>query len=290
MKKAFFALMMSLCLLFACAAAEEAPFSLTVYANGGVMLVDTDNGTLETDLMTAQVLPDQPFGEVLELGSVYDVMQEGCIFAGWTVFEVYSAETADACPENENVPCLELTEGQHLVLHEYAICQDMLSTQELAELSCGLRDHVAVAGWYTEEEYDSLFGDEEIALRLPSVTLFCDEGFMTFDSDEGPYEASMSVGTTEPGKTIGELLEMHNLLSVTCEDKEFTGWTVYAVGGMDTIEGPVEEEGVLSYRVFGDYFMVLYDYAVTHELISTEELSQLSFQDDLDYIAIANFQ
>lgn len=48
--------------------------------------------------------------------------------------------------------CFELFEDYHMVLREYTLCHEQLSTEELAAVVCEANDHVVVAVWMTAEE------------------------------------------------------------------------------------------------------------------------------------------
>lgn len=291
MKKMMMALFMALCLVFSaiCGYAEEMPesTSITLIPDGGIMMVDGgEEGTHEAALMAATIEAGQTFGEALELDSILSLSRgEDEVFAGWMVYDVFEAEYADSCGEEDF--CFEIMEDTHMILTAYAYSDMILSNEELAEYMCEGHDHLVVAVWMSEEEYAAYL--EEASRMDPSVTLYCDEGVMVYDSAEGEYEAGFSVAMAEAGQTFGEVMELEMLLSVECEGKEFVGWTVYEVPEFENTESDIEEEGVLCYEIVEGYYMVMRDYSITYEDISTEELAALVC-DYMNYVAIPSFQ
>ena len=62
-------------------------------------------------------------------------------------YDVAAMEAAETPVEEEGVLCYEVFKGWYMILREYTICQERISTQELAELICGTTDHVVVANF-----------------------------------------------------------------------------------------------------------------------------------------------
>ena len=60
-----------------------------------------------------------------------------------------------------------------------------------------------------------------------------------------------------------QVCETITIAAVNAEGKMFVGWTVYEydVESMETSDAPVEEEGVLCFEAFEDYYMILRKYA-----------------------------
>ena len=128
---------------------------ITLLCGEGAMLVNGEEGQYETSRSIATVEPGQTFGEVLELDTVAAITAEGKVFAGWTVYE-YNAESmeiSETCVDEEGVLCFELFENYHMVLREYTLCHERLSTEEMAAIVCEESNHVVIAGWMTAEEY-----------------------------------------------------------------------------------------------------------------------------------------
>ena len=93
--------------------------------------------------------PGQTFGEVLELDAMDAAGAEGGEFIGWTVYEynIETAEYSETFVEEEGVLCFELFEDYYWVLREYEVCEELISTEELADIICGAPDHLVIANF-----------------------------------------------------------------------------------------------------------------------------------------------
>ena len=133
----------------------------------GSMLVNGEEEQYEANWSVATVEPGQTFGEVLELDTIAAVTAEGKIFVGWTVYE-YNAETmetSETCVQEEGVLCFELFDDYHMVLREYTVCHELLSTEELSAIVCEASDHAVVATWMTAEEYLTFVKKQSDAIK-----------------------------------------------------------------------------------------------------------------------------
>ena len=282
MKKNIFTLILSLCLLLTAlpvCAEEAAVVDLTLdgYGEMGGMLSVTDaSETFETGAYGFIAMPGQTIGEVLENNGVVSVepVLEGDEFEGWMKVAVVTVVDEDG-----------------FEWPEYSLIPDVIyTTEELLALTIPDYSVMYVAKWagIPAEDYYALIEEETIV--MPSITLLTGEGIMLMNSDEGQYEATMSAVTVEPGQTFGEALELDSIAAMTAEGKMFTSWTVYEynIDTMETSETCAEEEGVLCFEVFEDYHMVLREYTLCHEMISTEALAEIVCEAS-DHVVIANW-
>lgn len=280
MKKSLIAIALSICLLFAsCAAfAEEyvdihlrGELGVTVFANGGALMM----GGSEVSLFAATREPGMTFGEMLGLENLLSIHKDDAVFAGWTVY----VEDPEASVNAGGVLCFEMVENQPMSARTYTEYYWMVSTEELAEIVCEEKNYIIVANWMSEDE--DYIDDEEYeegeTVVMPSITLLTEEGF--------------SVATVEPGQTFGEALGLDTIDAAGAEGGEFIGWTVYEynIETAEYSETCVEEEGVLCFELFEDYYWVLREYEICEELISTEELNGLICGAP-DHLVIADLQ
>ena len=255
MKKNLFVLLTALCLLFAAAglAEEENQVDVTLEGYmeaGGMLYVTWTDNADETGGLGMIGTPGQTISDVLKKDGILSVepMLEGDTFEGW--MEVAVTVTVDEFGFAEN---------------EYSLVPDQCyTTEELLVLTVPDHNVTYMAKWagIPVEEYFAPYEEETIV--MPSITLLGGEG-------------NWSVATVEPGQTFGEVLALDTMDVVAPEGKLFVGWTVYEynVENMETSETCVEEEGVLCFELFENYHMVLREYTVYHELLSTEELSAI---------------
>lgn len=290
MKKTMLIALTVLCLLFTCACQAEAPqtvdaeadltqveLTLDAYAEAGGMLSVTDSyETFETGGYAFLAVPGQTVGDVLNESDILSLepVLEGDVFEGW--MEVAISVTVDE---------------DGFEWQEFSLIPDAVYTaEELLALTVPEYSVMYVAKWagIPAEDYYAPYETETVF--LPSVTLMAGEGVMQMNSEEGPYEFTMSAATVEPGLTFGEVLELDSLVSVTAEGKVFAGWTVYEYSAetMETSEAPVDEEGVVCLEVFEGYYMVLREYTLCRERISTGELAALECG-ETDHVVIADW-
>ena len=232
--------------------------------------------TFETGGYGFIATPGQTIGEVLENSGIVSVepVLEGDEFEGW--MEVTVAVTVDE---------------DGFEWQEYSLIPDAIyTTEELLALTIPECSVMYVAKWASTPAEDYYAPYEAETIVMSSITLLTGEGVMVKNSEEGPYEAAMSVATVEPGQTFGEVLELDAIAAMNAEGKLFAGWTVYEYNtdAMETSETCVEEEGVLCFEVFEDYHMVLREYTLCYELISTEELAEIVCE-ETDHVVIAGW-
>ena len=266
MKKNLFVLLTALCLLFAAAglAEEENQVDVTLEGYmeaGGMLYVTWTDNADETGGLGMIGTPGQTISDVLKKDGILSVepMLEGDTFEGW--MEVAVTVTVDEFGFAEN---------------EYSLVPDQCyTTEELLVLTVPDHNVTYMAKWagIPVEEYFAPYEEETIV--MPSITLLGGEG-------------NWSVATVEPGQTFGEVLALDTMDVVAPEGKLFVGWTVYEynVENMETSETCVEEEGVLCFELFENYHMVLREYTVCHELLSTEDLSAIVCEAS-DYAVVA---
>lgn len=268
MKKNLLALLTALCLIFAaaCLAEEEVQVDVSFegYSNAsGKLYVTWTDEADELDGLGLIGTVGQTIGEMLQNNGVLSVepVLEGDTFEGW--MEVAVTVTIDEFGFEEN---------------EYSLIPDQCyTTEELMTLTVPEHNVTYIAKWAGIPAEEYFAPHEEETIVLPSITLLSGEGTMLLSGEEEQYEANWSVATVEPGQTFGEVLELDAMEIVAPEGKIFVGWTVYEynVETMETSETCVQEEGVLCFELFDDYHMVLREYTVCHELLSTEELSAI---------------
>lgn len=286
--KIFCTLALVLCLLmtaFVCRAEDEnlmcVDFDFEAGSEfGGALILTFDDGSSEETGgygfgWEGEIGVVSTVGDVLARMGVLSIepVLEGDEFEGWMVYEVVSVEDEDGFETST-----------------YVKAEDALySTEELFALPAPDYYAIYAAKWASvaEEEYFSAIEEETIIMS--SITMLSGEGVMLMDSEEEDYECVVHIVTVEEGQTFGEALTLEELLSVTLEGKEFTGWTVYDVQVMESTDTPVEEEGVMCYELFEGWYMVLREYSVCAELVSTQELAEMVC-DVTDHVVIANFQ
>ena len=82
-------------------------------------------------------------------GTLESVERDDYDFAGW---EFYTAETVEWVEEEvtdltENDICLETGSYGYAVLYNYTLSEELLTTEELAEIVCEGMNYVAIASW-----------------------------------------------------------------------------------------------------------------------------------------------
>lgn len=270
MIKRILAALLTILLLTVCAYCEEEEpmYSFDLDAYGGMLNITYSDDFWENTeawgfcvdiaegLTTGDVLKDS---DIAELTVVHDNEEE--VFEGWLVFELTTVE--DEFGFSENV---------YTLLNEIP-----LTTEEMLATPASETYTVFAAKWASipaEEYYPASETIEEV-FYMASATLFSNEGTMLMHSEEEDYEAGVSVGTTEPGLTIGEVLELDNLLSVTREGYEFAGWTVYDVDMIENTDIMPEDENLVWFETFEDWYTILHDCTVIAENIDTNALREI---------------
>ncbi len=268
MKKKLLVLLTALCLIFSavCLAEEESQVDVSFegYLNaGGKLRVTWADENDEIDGLGLIGTVGQTFGEMLQNNGILSVepVLEGDTFEGW--MEVAETVSVDEFGFEDTV---------------YSLVPDQCyTTEELMALTVPEHNVTYVAKWagIPAEEYFTPYAEETIV--MPSITLLSGEG-------------NWSVATVEPGQTFGEVLELDAMDVVAPEGKIFVGWMVYEynVEAMETSETCVEEDGVLCFELFEDYHMVLREYTVCHELLSTEALSAIVCEAS-DHVVVATW-
>lgn len=266
--------------LFA-AAEEEIPtaeFELDAYCENGSMLkIFYGDGTEEEtgcwsfciDLENGQAT----IGDVLadhDISGIEPVC-EGDEFEGWLTFEVTTITDE-----------YDFDEYIYTLVSDTAITTEELMALPLPETYC-----VYAAKWASipAEEYYQ-YSEETEYIVIPSATLYSDDGMFTFQGEDETYESTLSVATLEPGLTLGEILELDSIVSITKDGAEFAGWMVYEVAEMETIDGEIDAGGEPCFEIREDWFTVLHGATVIHECISTEELKQIPCG-ELDFFIVA---
>lgn len=277
--KKLLALWSAFCLIFtaACLAEEAVQVDVTLEAYseaGGMLNVAWTDEAYETGGLGLIGTPGQTIGEMLQNSDVLSVepVLEGDTFEGW--MEVAITVAIDEFGFEEN---------------QYSLMPDRCyTTEELLALPVPDHNVTYVAKWagIPAEEYFAPY--EEVTIVMPSITLLCGEGNMLINGEEEQYEANWSVATVEPGQTFGEVLGLDGIAAITAEGKVFAGWTVYEynVETLETSETCVEEEGVLCFELFEDYHMVLREYTLCHERLSTAELAAVVCEAS-DHVVVA---
>lgn len=277
-------LWLTLCLTLCCVmagAAEEISFDLEPGCEfGGMLTLTYLDGTTEETGAYGFGMEDAPadmtIGEVLAYFDIAAVepVREGDAFEGWMVWAFLSTVDEDGF---EDWSYSQVGDG-------------LYSTEDLMALP--VPDYYAIytAKWagVAEEDYFTA-GGGYAEVVMPSITLISGEGAMRLHGEEEDYESALSVATVEEGQTFGEALELDSLLDVTAEGKTFTGWTVYDVYAMTVASEPVTDEGALCIQVFEDWYVVLEEYSVCAEMVSTQELAEMVCG-VTDHVAVANFE
>lgn len=268
----------------ACCAEEEYPmceFDLDAYGQNGGMLQVTyaDGSTEETSAWgfgAERTDEDMTIGDMLSAFDIaaLDAVCEGDVFEGWLTFK------------------LEITTDEDgFDTHSHVLVNDVpCTTEEL--LATPAPDYYAVyAAKWESIPIESYFQyeEEEIVISMASATLYANGGGMLMHSEAGDYESGMNVATTEPGQTLGEVLELDLLLSISREGYEFAGWTIYDVAVMETGEGMPEEEGLPCFEVFDGWYTVLRDYTVIGEGVDTAALHDIVCG-NTDLFVVANWK
>ena len=280
--KKLLAILTALCLLltFPCFAEEEenqvdVNFE-SYFEAGGVLYV---KWTEESDELGGLGLignVGQTIGEMLANNGILSIEPklEGDVFEGWMI--VQEAITIDEYGWEEST---------YSLMHN--LCY---TTDELLALPVPEQNVTFMAKWASIPAEEYFAPCESEMIFVPSITMLSGEGTMVFSSEEEQYEASFSVATVEPGQTFGEVLDLNRLVSLTAEGKVFAGWMVYEydVETMETTEEAVKEDDVLSFELFEGYHMVLRDYTICAEMISTDALAELACE-GLDHVVVAVF-
>lgn len=287
LKKFLLPLLLALCLLVPAFAEEEGLPMVEFDLDGGSMFGGTliitclDDTISETGsygfLCEVEDISALTVGDILtamEIKSIEPVL-EGDAFEGWMIYQLVITEDEDG-----------FSDWQYVRLDEL-----IYSTEDLLALPAPDYYAVYTAKWASvpAESYYSEDAESYEVITVPSITLFANGGVMRIDSEEGPYEATLSVAMAEEGLSFGEVLDLGRLLSVTMEGKTFTGWTVYDVHVLEVSDVPVAEDGVLCYMLGEEWYMVLREYDVCAQNISTEELAGIVCS-VTDHVVVANFE
>lgn len=277
-------LWLTLCLTLCCVmagAAEEISFDLEPGCEfGGMLTLTYLDGTTEETGAYGFGMEDAPadmtIGEVLAYFDIAAVepVREDDTFEGWMVFTLNTTVDEDGF---EDWSYVQVGDG-------------LYSTEDLLALPAPDYYAIYTAKWagVAEEDYYAAT-DDYVEVIMSSITLFSGEGMMLLHGEEEDYTATMSVATVEDGQTFGEALELDSLLDVTAEGKTFTGWTVYDVYAMTSDFEPVTDEGVLCIQVFEDWYVMLEEYSVCAEMVSTQELAEMVCG-VTDHVIVANFE
>lgn len=271
MTKRIPAALLAALLLAACAAAAEeeiypyCDFELNAY--GGTMIFTYADGSREESEawgFGADITREgMTYGDMLNGFDIVgvEILEEGDTFEGWLAFD-YAITSVDEFGWEE-YGYIRRSEAP-------------VTTEEL--LTAPAQDGYTVfaakwagipAGEYfaQEEEYETI--------HIPSVTLYAGEGLFLMQGEEEKYESALNVATIEPDQNVHEALQLDKLISVSCEGREFAGWTVYDVAWMETIEGMPDTDGQPCFEVFDGWYCVLWDYSVIGEGMTTEEVGEL---------------
>lgn len=266
--KKLLVLLTALCLFlaFPCFAEAEEPqvdVNFEAYSEaGGVMYVTWADEADEIGGLGLIGNIGQTIGEMLQSDGIQSIepVLEGDVFEGWMI--VAETVTIDEYGWEDTV---------------YSLVPDQCyTTEELMALPVPEQNVTYMAKWAGIPAEKYFASEEAEMIFVPSITLLCGEGNMLINAEDEQYEANWSVSMVEPGQTFGEALDLDSIAAMTAEGKVFAGWTVYEydVETMETSEASVEEEGVLCFELFEDYHMVLREYSVCAELLSTEELAE----------------
>lgn len=275
-----FALMLA-SLAFCIAEEEEImyEFDLDAYSlAGGVLNCTYADGTVEETGSWCICTENATIGELLEsweIVSIEAVNENDDTFEGWIEFEIIITEDEDGFSEYSYIPVNTVP----------------FTTEELMAKPMPEYYAVYAAKWagVPAEEYYVEEESEEVSIYMPAVTLYADGGTFLMHGEEEDYEGSLNVATMEPGQIVGEVMELDSILSVTCEGKEFAGWTVYEAGALENIEGLPEDEDALYFEVFEGWACVLLDYTVIGESMTTEEIGALVCGEK-DLFIVANWE
>lgn len=287
-KKMLIALALCLCLL-TCAFAEESvrtiEFELDGYGMGGGMLnVTFSDGTVhETGgwgfFFELDHNNDVTLGELLGRDDIvaFEAVHESDAFEGFMPFEIVITEDEDGFEQ-----------------WNYVRMSDALYTaQELLALPAPDTYVVYAAKWAgIDAESYYVWEDGGEMIHIPSATLMANGGTITCQTEDGDvYDMNFSVASLEPGMTLGELLSLDTIRSMSMEGKTFTGFIVYETGMFEAAaaEDFVPEENMLSFELFEGWVSFVREYEVIAEGLSLEELGALSYG-ERDLLILATWQ
>ena len=271
MMKRILAALIAMLMLAGCAFGEEeiypeCEFEIDAYG-GALNLTYSDGSTEETGGwgIYAEITKEgMTIGDVLADLDVsgIEASLEGEVFEGWLVFDV--STTTDEYGFDEN---------------SYTLASDApISTEELLALPAPEEHAMYAAKWagIPAEEYFSYEEEymEVETIHMASATLFANGGSFLAHGEEEDYEYALSVASIEPGQLLGEALELENLLRISCEGRDFSGWTIYEVGSMEITEERTEEDGLPCFELGEDWYCTLHDASIISEDMDTLALGE----------------
>ena len=264
------AALLALLLLSVCAYCEEEDpmYNFDFDAYGGILSITYSDGSVEETGgwgFSTSFDEGQTTGELLKGFDIAELTvtneNEEEVFEGWLLFELTSVEDEDGFSESIYTPLNDIP----------------LTTEEMLATPAADTYTIFAAKWASipaEEYFQDTWSDTEV-IYMAAATLFSNEGVMLMHGAEENYEAAVSVGTTEPGLTVGEVLDLDNLLSVTREGYEFAGWTVYNAGMIENTDVMPEDENLVWFETFENWYSILHDCTVIAENIDTDALREI---------------
>ena len=250
------------------------------------------NGMLRSNMEEGEPLETQCWELVIEEGKTVAELIEAQDASGLEVFIWESDEPVDDIFEGwieYSFEVVEDEEGFTDFVYTRVTEDTYLTTEEVLERELTAENVAFVAKWadVSDEEYYLEYEHVDDGLEL-SLSMYANDGLMYFGGEE-PYEADFSSASIESGIRLG--LYMNDLMeSVECYGYYFMGWDLYAA---ETVEWVDEEATDLTENDIciecGEYgYVVLYNYEVSEEPVSTEEMAEMVC-DGVNYVAIANW-
>jgi hypothetical protein len=121
---------------------------LTIYANGGTLLLGTGSEQYEAELSAGYMEVGTKFADVIG-SEIQSITKDGSEFAGWTVYAVTDGEWVmnEETELADNQLCMACGSYGYYLMNEYELISESLSTDELESYENDGRNYYAFATW-----------------------------------------------------------------------------------------------------------------------------------------------
>ena len=251
------------------------------------------NGMLRSKYEEGDPLETQSWEMEIEEGKTVAELIEAQGASGLELFIWESEEPVDDIFEGwieYTYEIIEDEEGFTTNVYTRVTGDTYLTTEEVLAKEMTAQCVAYVAKWadVTDEEYFLQYEYVDDGLEL-SLSMYANEGTFYFGGDE-PYEADFSYATIESGLRLGAFMN-GTLESVEHDDYDFAGWELYTAETVEWVDEEVTDltENDICIEMGSYGYAVLYNYTVSEELVSTEELAEIECE-GMNYVVIAKWE
>ena len=251
------------------------------------------NGMLRSTYEDGELLETQSWDLLIEEGKTIAELIEAQGASGLELFIWESEEPVDDIFEGwieYTYEMIEDEEGFTTNVYTRVTEDDYLTTEELLAKEMTAQCVAYVAKWVDieDEEYFLQYELVEDGLDL-SLSMYANEGLFYYGGED-PYEADFSYASIESGVRLGVFMS-GTLESVERDDYDFAGWEFYTAETVEWVEEEVTEltENDICLEAGSYGYAVLYNYTLSEELLTTEELAEIVCE-GMNYVAIASWE